>query len=86
MQQAGDDQVQVVVRLQALGQHPAMEDVPPDEGDQKGMLDVVVEGIALAEAFQRHPRGTVEPSASSWWADPNRRRSRSRCASRARPP
>ena len=37
-----------------------MEDIPPGEGDQEGMLDVVVEGIALAEAFQRHPGGAVE--------------------------
>jgi hypothetical protein len=50
----------VVQRLQALGQHAPAQDVPSDQGDEEGMLDVVVEGIALAEAFQRHPGGGVE--------------------------
>jgi hypothetical protein len=39
----------------------ALEDVPAGKGDQEGMLDDVVEGVALAEAFQCHPCGTVEP-------------------------
>ena len=61
MQQAGDDQVRVVVRLETLGQDPAVEDVPPDECDQESVLDVVVEGIALAQALDRDPRGAAEP-------------------------
>jgi hypothetical protein len=38
--------VRVVVRLQALPQDPAVEDVPSDEDDEEGMLDIVVEDIA----------------------------------------
>ncbi len=60
MQQAGDDEVRVVIRLDALGQHPAPEDVPPDEGDEEGVLDIVVQGVALAEAFERNPRDAVD--------------------------
>ena len=33
----------------------------PDQGYQRGVVGVVVEGIAVGEAFQRHPRGAVEP-------------------------
>ena len=61
VQQAGDDQVRVVVRLDSLGQHTPAHDVPPDQRDEESMLDVVVEGVALAEAFQRDPRDAVEP-------------------------
>ena len=53
--------MRVVVRLKTLGQDPAVEDIPPDECDQKSVLDVVVEGIALAQALDRDPRGAAEP-------------------------
>jgi hypothetical protein len=61
MQQAGDNQVRIVVWLQALGQHSPVENAPPNESDEEGVLDVVIEGIALAEAFQGHPCGAAEP-------------------------
>ena len=60
MYQAGDDQVRVILRLEAFREDPAVEDVPADERDQKRVLDIVVEGIALPEALQREPRGLAK--------------------------
>jgi len=58
--QAGDDQVPVVLRLEAFRQDPTVEDVPSDEGDQERMLDIVVEGVALPETLQRDPSGLTK--------------------------
>jgi hypothetical protein len=38
VQEAGDDQVRVVLRLQALGEHAAAQDVASYLGDEEGVL------------------------------------------------
>ena len=59
--QAGNDQVRIVLRLEAFRQDPTVEDVPSDERDQERMLDIVVEGVALPETLQRDPGGLTKP-------------------------
>jgi hypothetical protein len=61
MQQTGNDEVGVIVWLDAFGQRSATQVVASDQGDQKGMLDVVVECIALAQALQSNTSNAVEP-------------------------
>jgi hypothetical protein len=60
VQQAGDDQVREVLRLQALGEHAAAQDIASGQGDEEGVLDVVVEGVALAQALQRNACDSIE--------------------------
>jgi hypothetical protein len=53
MSQTTDDDVRVVARQQAGVQRSASEDFMAGERHQHGVLDIVVERIAVADAFQR---------------------------------
>jgi len=52
MQKAGDDQMRVVVRFDALGQRPATDDVPPRQCDEDRVPDVVIQGVTFPQALQ----------------------------------
>ena len=56
MGEAGDDEVRVVVRGRVGEQRAALEDIVARQGDEHGMLDIVVKGVAVADAFEREPR------------------------------
>jgi hypothetical protein len=53
VRQARHDQVGVVVRRHVRVQRPPAHDVMTGEGHQHGVFDVVVERVAVADAFQR---------------------------------
>ena len=57
MRQAGDDKVRIVGRRRRLQECTALEDVVAGQRDEHRMLDVVVEGIAISDAFERQPSG-----------------------------
>jgi 5-methyltetrahydropteroyltriglutamate--homocysteine methyltransferase len=56
VQKTGDDEVTVIVGLEPLRQRAPEQDVAADRRHQDGMLEVVVEGVAPAEALDRDPR------------------------------
>jgi hypothetical protein len=51
VQQAGDDEMAVIVRFDATGERKALQQVATDQGHEKGVLEIVVERIAPANAF-----------------------------------
>ncbi len=61
VQEAGADEMQVVGRLDPLLQHPAPEDVPPDRGHEHGVLEIVVEGVALGDRLDGAASERPEP-------------------------
>ena len=55
VQKTSHDEMAVVLRLDALRHGAAEQNIAADRGHQDGMLEVVVEGVAPAEAFDRDP-------------------------------
>src|SRR5262249_40190755 len=61
MTQERDDVQQPVLGTDAALAHVlAAKDLLPDQGDEDGVLDVVVEGIAVGDVLQRHAAGPVD--------------------------
>jgi hypothetical protein len=56
MQQAGNDQVRVIAGRHMGSQRAPAQDIVPGEGHEHCMLDIVIERIAVADAFQRDAR------------------------------
>ena len=56
VREARDDEIGVVVWGRVRQERPPLEDVVAREGDEHGVLDIVVEGVAVADAFQREFR------------------------------
>ena len=55
--QAGDDEVAIVGRRRIRDERAPLENVVAGERDEHRMLDIVIEGVAVAEAFERELRG-----------------------------
>ena len=53
-------------------QRPPLKDVVASQGNEHRVLDVVVEGVAIANAFEREPRRKRESSARRACETPNR--------------
>jgi hypothetical protein len=52
MREACDDEVRIIGRRRRHQQRTTLEDVVPRQSDEHRMLDIVVEGIAVADAFE----------------------------------
>ena len=57
MGEAGQNEVRIVAGRGGPLQRPADQDVVPDQRHQHGVLDVVIERIAVADALQCQPGG-----------------------------
>jgi hypothetical protein len=57
MRQAGDDEVRIIGGCRRHQERATLKDFVAGQSDEHGMLDVVVEGIAIADAFEREPGG-----------------------------
>jgi hypothetical protein len=68
--QAGDDEMRVVIRGRVGQERPALEDVMAREGDEHRMFDIVVEGVAVADAFERKPRRERDDLGKAGVRDP----------------
>ena len=58
MQETGDDQVIVVGRLDALQKGSPAKDVATDHRHEQCMFEIVIEGVASTDAFDRDARQT----------------------------
>src|SRR3984957_3415656 len=56
MGEAGDDEVRVVVRSRVGEKRAALEDIVARERNEHGVLDIVIKGVAVADAFEREAR------------------------------
>src|SRR5450755_3369703 len=51
VEQAGDNKMSIVGGFDALAHHPSPQNIPTDESDKDRMFEVMIKGIAPAEAF-----------------------------------
>src|SRR5262249_29615018 len=54
--QTSYDEMRVIVGRSGGEQRPAPHDIVPDQGHEHCVLDIVVERVTVADAFQRKPR------------------------------
>ena len=57
MGEAGQNEVRIVAGRGGPLQRPSNQDVVPDQRNQHGVLDIVIERVAVADALQRQPGG-----------------------------
>ena len=62
--------LRVVVRGRSGQQSAPFEDVVAGQGDEHCVLDVVVKGVAVADAFEREPRGERDDLGQARVRDP----------------
>ena len=55
VQETGDDEVDVILRLDRVRQRPSSQDVAADHGYEHGVFVRVVERVAPGDAFDRRP-------------------------------
>ena len=60
VQEAGADEMGVVLGLDSLLQHPPAKDVAPDDRHQHRVLEIVVERVAPGDALDGAPRERAE--------------------------
>ena len=54
---AGDDDVRIIIRGQVAVQRATAQDIVARKRDQQRVLDIVVESVAVSNAFKRDARG-----------------------------
>jgi hypothetical protein len=69
--EARQDEIGVVGRVVVPQHRPSHQDVVAGEGHEHGVFDVVIQGVAVADAFQCEPGGIGRNSASRAWEEPN---------------
>ena len=74
VQQAGDDDMRVIVRAHVGVQRAAAHDVVSRQRDEHGVLDIVIQRVAVADTFQRDAGGIGTISTSGVCAEEKRRR------------
>ncbi len=57
VEKAGHDDMRVVVGVDLVVQRAAAQDIVPRQRDQQRVLDIVVERVAVSDAFERHAGG-----------------------------
>ena len=57
MREAGDDEVRIIRRCHRHQQRTTLKDFVAGQSDEHSVLDVVVEGIAIADAIKRQSGG-----------------------------
>ena len=57
MGETSQNEVRIVADRGGTLQRPSNQDVVPDQRHQHGVLDIVIERIAVADALQRQPCG-----------------------------
>jgi hypothetical protein len=57
MRQARYNKVRIIGRCRRLQKRTTLKDVVASQSDEHRVLDVVVEGIAIPDAFKRQPGG-----------------------------
>ncbi len=55
MHEACNDEVRIIARERRSEESPSHHDVVPGQRDEHRMFDIVVEGVAIAYAFERKP-------------------------------
>ena len=61
MQKAGDDEVNVVLGLDRVGQRPPSQNIAANHGYKHGVLVIVVERVAPGDAFDRRSGQHAQP-------------------------